>query len=85
MTDCFTMSSKGVMHFWDCQSEFYTLDLFEHQYVLYFKLIQLRLFKQFRMWKTFRVGGLAGWLLVHSVEDAQRGWTVGEMGCKLDH
>lgn len=49
------MSSKGVAHFWDGVSEFVGLDQFERDYFLYTQLMRLRMFRQFKLWKAFRV------------------------------
>ena len=54
--DYYTMSSKGVTHFWDGQADFSGLEQFERDYFLYTQLMKLNMFRQFRLWKTFKVG-----------------------------
>lgn len=54
------MSSKGVAHFWDGAADFVGLDQFERDYFVYSQLMKLRMFRQFRLWKAFKVGVDAG-------------------------
>eukprot|EP00983_Pelagomonas_calceolata_P007133 232434-Pelagomonas_calceolata.AAC.5 len=54
-TDYYTMSSQGVTHFWQDCTEFQPLESFERDYFLYAQTMRLRLFRQFRMWKAFKV------------------------------
>ncbi|KAJ9522808.1 hypothetical protein QJQ45_019796, partial [Haematococcus lacustris] len=53
-SDYYTISSKGVTHFWDSQAEFTSLEHFERDYFLYTQLMRLRMFRQFKMWKAFK-------------------------------
>lgn len=50
------MSSQGVTHFLEDSSDFQPLDSFERDYFLFAQTKRLRLFRQFRMWKAFKVG-----------------------------
>ena len=49
------MSGKGVTHFCDGETNFHSLEGFERDYFLFSKLMNLRLFRQFRLWKAFKV------------------------------
>jgi hypothetical protein len=51
----YTMSSKGCTHFWEGQADFSGLEQFERDYFLYTQLMRLRMFRQFKLWKTFKV------------------------------
>jgi hypothetical protein len=54
-TDYYTMSSQGVTYFWDDCTDFQPLESFERDYFLYAQTMRLRMFRQFRMWKAFKV------------------------------
>ena len=49
------MSGKGVTHFCDGETNFHSLEGFERDYFLFSKLMNLRLFRQFKLWKAFKV------------------------------
>jgi len=54
-TDYYTMSSQGVTHFLQDSTDFQPLESFERDYFLYAQTMRLRLFRQFRIWKSFKV------------------------------
>jgi dynein heavy chain len=56
----YTMSSKGCTHFWEAQADFSGLEQFERDYFLYTQLMRLRMFRQFRLWKAFKVRHISG-------------------------
>ena len=53
----YTMSGKGVTHFRDGEADFSSLESFEREYFQFTKMMRLRLFRQYRMWKAFKVMG----------------------------
>ena len=55
MSNYYTMSGKGVTHFFDGELDFLTLGGFEREYLLFSKIMRLRMFRQFRLWKAFKV------------------------------
>eukprot|EP00727_Mastigamoeba_balamuthi_P003136 m51a1_g1282 putative dynein heavy chain axonemal (4140) ;mRNA; f:131088-144324 len=51
--DYFTMSPSGVTHFCGGAAEFTQLDQWEHECLLYSSLMQIPMFKMFKMWKSY--------------------------------
>ncbi|QDZ24237.1 heavy chain of dynein [Chloropicon primus] len=49
----YTMSAAGVTHFIDGQAEFTPLDQWKREYHLYNQIINLDVFRQYKLWKGF--------------------------------
>nr|XP_006813236.1 PREDICTED: dynein heavy chain 6, axonemal [Saccoglossus kowalevskii] len=53
--DYYTISIKGVTHFFAEETDFTELDRWEQEYKYYMQLVQIRTFFLFRRWKAFNV------------------------------
>lgn len=49
----FTMSKRGVTHFYNGATEFTPLEQWEREYFLFVEIKQIKFFRQFQIWKIF--------------------------------
>jgi len=49
----FTMSRKGITHYFNGNVHFTTLERWQHEYACFQKIMNIAFFRQFRIWKAF--------------------------------
>ena len=49
----YTMSRAGVIHFYENDADFISLNQWEREYFIFTKIMEVPFFRKFRMWKTF--------------------------------
>ena len=52
--DFFTLSARGVARFVENETQFWDLHRWKHEVAIFYKLKNIRLFRIFVTWKTYR-------------------------------